>query len=69
MVVPAWALVSVCQWGRGPRGVLQGQGSALGGMGHLPTLTEHHPSSHLDCKVPPPFAFLFKNLYMTEIPR
>lgn len=51
-----------------PQERLRGSGAAapavLGGTGHLPTLTEPRPPLHSDSKVPPPFAFLFKNLYM-----
>lgn len=51
-----------------PQERLRGSGAAaaavLGGTGHLPTLTEPRPPLHSGGKVPPPFAFLFKNLYM-----
>lgn len=46
------------------RGSGAGAPAVLGGTGHLPMLTEPRPPLHSDSKVPPPFAFLFKNLYM-----
>lgn len=52
--LPAGA--SARQWGCGP--------GCPGRDRSPPQLTEPRPPLHSDSKVPPPFAFLFKNLYM-----
>lgn len=60
-MAPAWARdlpagASARQWGWGP--------GCPGRDRSPPQLTEPRPPLHSDSKVPPPFAFLFKNLYM-----